>query len=65
MGVLSRFNGVFYGYWVLLGCFLIHAVGFRAFFYAFAVVALFSAVTLFFVRPIEGARKGVSGGVSG
>ena len=47
------------------GCFLIRAVGSGAFFYGFAGLALLSAVSLFFVGPVEGAGEGVSGGVSG
>lgn len=36
------------------GCLLVRAVGFWAFFYDFAVLALLSAVILFFVGPVGG-----------
>lgn len=42
-------------------CFLIHAGGFEAFFYGFAVLTLLSVLTSFFVGPVEGVLSGVFG----
>lgn len=37
MGASDRLRGVFYGYWVLLGCVFLHALGAGEFFYGFSV----------------------------
>jgi hypothetical protein len=54
VGVLSCFNGFSYGYWVILRLSPRLRRGFGAFFYGFAVLALLSAVILFFVGPVGG-----------
>ncbi len=37
LGLREKIGAVFYGYWVLLGCVLIHALGSGEFFYGFSV----------------------------